>query len=312
MSEATNPRAVVGGNEPPLAPPDKIAAALELEHAELLTEAAGLESGSYALPEQPANDEESAQVTDYVVRVKKVAKRLEDARTEAGRPYLEAGRNINALFADFHGPLVAKKEGLADRLTQRVTIYSNAKMEREAAERRERERQERERAEAQRREEQRLRDEAEAAQRLADEEAARIRNAKNAEERAAAQKRMQDAETAAAAARRDADKADEAAGKAERKADVQARAADGPGLGRVSAAGSTSSVTKEWTHAITDAQALMRSLGPLGEYLSNDTISQALSRATRERAAAGSIGAFVVPGVKFFQQDKTNIRASRS
>ena len=307
-----NPRAVLGGNEPPLTPPDKIAASLELEHAELFSEASMLAPESTALPERPATDEECAEITDFVVRIKRVTKRLEDARTEAGRPYLDAGRNINALFREFTEPLVEKRTGLADQLTERVGIYNRAKAEREAAERREREAEERRRAEAARREEERQRQEAAAAQRRAEEEAARIRNAKNAEEREAAQQRMQEEEARAAAARRSADKADEDANKAERRADVQANIAERPGLGRVSASGSTSSVTKEWAHAITDATALLRSLGPLAPHISNDTISQAIGRAVREHVTAGSIKTLEIPGVRIFQQDKVNVRAARA
>lgn len=312
MSEATNPRAVSGSNFPPLDPPDTVEARIEREHAALFVEAAGLESEAFALPDTPKTDAECATITDHVVRVRRIAKRLDDARTEFGRPYLDATRKINALFGELHTPLVEKKTGLADRLTERVGIYARAKEEAERAERLERERIEREKAEAARREEDRKRQEAEAAQRAADEAAARVRAAQDAESRRAAQEEMQRQETIAAAARKDADKAEEEAGKSERRADVQARAAEGPGLGRVSAAGSTSSVTKRWTHVITDADKLMASLGPLGAYLSNDTISQALARAVREAAAAGRADRLVLPGCRVFEESHTNVRAARA
>lgn len=309
----TDTPASMGDNFPPLDPPERITARLEREHAALLSEAANLEAESYGLPETPATDEEAAQVSDHIVKVKRVAAKLEDARTEAGRPYLEGQRNINTLFNDYRGPLVDKKTGLVDRLSERVGIYNRAKEERERGERLERERLAREEAEAQRREEQRLRDVAEAAERAEQEAAARLRAAADQKARDAAQAEMQRQSAAAAAARKGADGAEKAAEKSERRADVDARVAAAPtgALGRVSAAGSTSSVTKFWTHTITDAGALMKSLGPLAEYLSNDTISQALARAVRERAAAGSIENYVVPGVRFWQDSRTNVRAAR-
>ncbi len=203
MSE--NPRVAIGDNVPPLDPPDALPKRLERDHAALFSEAAQLEAESFALPKVPADDEEAAQVSDHVVAIKKLAKRIEDARTGEGRPYLEAGRVINALFGELSEPLIAKKEGLADKLTVRVGIYNSAKAEREKAERLEKERIEREKAEAARREEQRKRDEAEAAQREAEAAAARIRQAATDKERAEAQRQMQEQEAKAAAARKEAE-----------------------------------------------------------------------------------------------------------
>lgn len=313
MSEAANPRAAIGMNKPPLDDADDVTKRLEREHSALLAEASMLEAESLALPEAPATDEDSAKISDHVVKVRRVAKRLEDARTEAGRPYLDAGRVINSLFNDYREPLIEKRTGLADRLTERVTIYNNAKAEQERAERLAREREERRKADEARAEEQRQRDEADAAQRRADEAAAQVRAAADKKTRDQAAANMREQERLAGAARREAETQASAAASADRKADQNQRAASAPTgqLGRVSEGGSTSSVTKVWTHTITDADALMKSLGPLGEYLSNDTISQALARATRERAAAGSIGAFVVPGVRFWQDSRTNITARR-
>lgn len=313
MSEPTKMPAGVGDNRPPLDDADHVGKRLEREHAALLAEASNLEAESYALPEAPETDADSAKISDFVIRVKRVAKRLDDTRTEAGRPYLEAGRVINALFNDYREPLIEKRTGLADRLTERVTIYNNSKAEKERAERLERERQERARADEARREEQRKRDEAEAAQRRADEAAAQVRAATDKATREAAAAKMREEERTAASARREAETQATTAASAERKADQNERAASAPTgqLGRVSDGGSTSSVSRKWTHTITDAGKLMASLGPLGEYLSNDTISQALARAVRERAAAGSIETFVVPGCRFFQEAKTNITARR-
>lgn len=313
MSDAMTTTAGVGDNRPPLDDAEHIAKRLEREHAALLAEASNLEAESYALPEAPDTDEACAQVSDHVLKIKRIAKKLEDARTEAGKPYLDAGRVINALFSDFRDPLVEKKTGLADRLTERVTIYNNAKAERERAERVAREAEQRRIAEEARAEEERKRQEAEDAQRRADEAAAQVRAAKDKESRDAAAANMREQERLAANARREADAQASTAAKADRVGDQNARAAAAPTgqLSKVSEGGSTSSVTKRWTHVIIDAGKLMASLGPLGPYLSNDTISQALARAVRERAAAGNIGDLVVPGVRVQEEARTNITARR-
>lgn len=314
MSEASNPRVQVGDNVPPLDGPDRVAARLSAEHAALFLKASNLEADSFKLPEQPKDDAELALVTDHIVEVKRVAKQLEDARTETGRPYLDAGRAINTLFNDYRDQLVEKKTGLVDKLQERVEIYTNAKEARERAEREAAAREQRRIAEVAQAEERRLRDEADAAAKAADAAAAAQRQAKTNEERAAAQAEQQRQETLAAAARKGAEGAEKEAGKAERQADVHERiaGAEGGALSRVSTAGSSASVTKEWTHAIIDAAALMASLGPLGAYLSNDTISQAIARAVRERAAAGSAASLAIPGVRVFEQPKVNVRAARS
>lgn len=313
MSEAANPRAALGGNKPPLDDADDVTKRLEREHSALLVEASMLEADSLVLPEAPETDEESAQVSDFVLKVRRIAKRLDDTRADVGKPYLEAQRVINSLFNDYREPLVTKGTGLADKLAERVTIYNTAKAERIRAERLAREREEREKAEAARREEERKRQEAEAAERAANEAAARQRAAKNEQERKEAEAAQREQMRIASQARRAAETEASAAASAERRADQNQRASEAPTgqLGRVSTGGSTTSITKFWTHTITDAGLLMKSLGPMGEYLSNDTIVQALTRATRERAAAGSIESFVVPGVRFWQDSKTNITQRR-
>lgn len=313
MSEAPDRAVTRRDNIPPLDPPETLGARLEREHAALIGEAAQLEAESFALPDSPANDTEAGTVQDHVVKVMGVAKRLEDARTSEGRPYLEGTRIINTTFNDVRERLVDKKTGLAARLTERVRVYNLAKAERERAERLEKERLEREKAEAARREEERKRQEAEKAQREADEAAARIRAAKDKDARAAAEKEMRERTAAAAQLRKDSEASASEAATAERRADANQRAAEGDTgkLSKVSSGGSTSSVTKRWTYRIDSMAVLRKSLGPLEAYLTEDTIVAAVARAVREQSAGGATPTLKLPGVEFFQVEATNIRAAR-
>lgn len=304
-----NPRAVVGANLPPLDAVGPLEKRLERDHAALFAEAANLEMERFTLPEAPATDEEVAKITDFVVKVKKVAKRIEDARTEEGKPYLEASKAINGLFKEFSDPCKV----MVDALTATVGIYNRAKAERERAERLERERQEREEGDRQRREEADRRAEAERLQRETDEAAARVRAAADAQSRAAAEAEMRAAALAGAQARKAADTAATAAAGSERRADQNARAADGDvgKLSRVSAGGSTSSTTLKWVGEITDMAVVLKSLGPLGPYLNPDIVTAAVARAVREHAAANTIGALKLPGVSIAQDARVNISAAR-
>ena len=304
-----NAAAAIGHNVAPLDHADDLVRRLELENAELFAEAVKLDEDARKLPKSPSTDEESGTVQDHVVAVKKLRKRIEDLRTTEGRPYLDATKALNALASDYDDPLGE----LAKTLTERVGIYAKAKAERERAERLERERLERERAEEERRKEEAARAEAARIQREADEAAAKIRKAKDAEAREAAEKEMREKEAAAAVLRKQAEAASEQAAKSERRADAAEKAAHGDvgKMSKVSAGGSTSSVSAFWEFHITDAEKLIASLGPLGPYLSNDTIQQAVGRAVREHTSAKTITTLKLPGVTITESTKTNISARR-
>jgi hypothetical protein len=313
MSEATNPRATMGANVPPLDRADQLHPRLEREYADLLAEVAQVEADSFALPEAPESDEDTTKLSDHVIKAKGVLKRLEEARTDVGRPYLEGQRVINAWFGEAGELLADKDTGVVARLTTRVGIYNKAKAVRLEAERLAAAREAERRAQEARAEEQRKQDESDRLAREAGEAAERIRKAKSQEEMEAAEADMRQLDAQAGIARDAAGYAGKAAAKAERQAEQNERAASGAtgNLSRVSAGGSTSSVTKFWTHTILDADALMASLGPLGPFLGNGVIMEALARAVREAAAAGRADKLVLPGCRVFQDSKTNISARR-
>lgn len=313
MTDSHSPRAEPGNNVPPLDPPQTLLQRLEREHAALFTEVSVLRAKSYELPEAPENDAEAAQVSDYVVDVKKLAKRIEDARTSEGRPYLEGTRIVNALFGDTGELLVAKKTGLADRLTERVGIYNRAKAEREAADRRAKAAEEQRKADEARAAQERAQHEADEKAREAERAAAAIRAAKSADERKAAEAAMRVADKGAADSRREAAAAGKEAAGAERRAHQNERAAAAPtgALGRVSAGGSTSSVTQRWTYRVTDRSALWASLGPIGGYLAEAVVLEAIARAVSKASTAGNADTLVLPGCEVYLESHTNIRGAR-
>jgi hypothetical protein len=299
----------IGSNKPPLDHGPDLIARIEREYAALFTDAAALDATAFKLPSAPENDEEVALVQDHVIAAKKVAKRVEAMRKAEGRPYLDATDALNDLASELSVPIGKLVEGL----TARVGIYSRAKTERERAERLAREAEERRIAEEQRKAEEAARLEAERLQRESEAAAARIRAAEGAEARAKAEKEMRDAETAAAEQRKQAEAASEAAAKSERRADTAGRAAEGDvgKLSKVSAGGSTSSVTKKWVGEITNWSALRVSLGPLEPWITDQTIEDAVARAVRLNAQTGSIESLKLPGVDIHTEDKTNITAAR-
>ena len=308
MSE--NPRERVGGNFPPLDHPTLLRTRLERDHAELIRAAAALELKLVDLPDAPADDAQCGALTEYVVEVKRLAKRVDDVRKEAKEPYLEGGRTVDAWFKELGDPLAGER-GLVARVTPRITAYNRAKEERERAERRRQEEAARVAAAEAARKAQEERLAAERAAAEAEEAARRLRAAETDEARAAAFSDMQSAETVAQAARSIADDQEKYAAQHERKADQHAAAAERGGLGRVATGAATSSVTKVWVGQITDAPKLFASLGPLGPYLPDAEIRAAIDRAVRQAAAQGRVADLTIPGVRVFEDIRTNFRATR-
>lgn len=313
MPDNANPRAVLGGNKPPLDDPSTLVKRLEADNKALIGEAANLEVERMGLPAEITTDEEAGRYTDHIVKARDVIRAIETMRTTETAPYIEGQRKVNAFAKELSEPISEQVDNKDGKLVRKIGAYNAAKAERERAERLAREREEREEQERRAIEERAEREAAEKAQREADEAAARIRAAKDAESRKAAEKEMREKEEAAAEARRKADEAAKAAAQAERKADTNARAADGPTskLSRTSTGSSGASITKEWTFRVEDADALVKSLGPLGRWLNNDAITTAIGAALREHKSAGTVPSLSIPGVSFFEADRTNIYAAR-
>jgi hypothetical protein len=215
---------------------------------------------------------------------------------------------VNAFFGAFSADLDKQTDARTGELTKRIGAYARAKAAREQAERIEKERLQREEARRLEQEAEDKRKAAEESQRQADEAAAKIRAAETPEAREEAFAEMRQAETHADILRDQAEEISGSAAQADRRADTQGRAADANigKLSRVSSAGATSSVTETWGHAIADAEALLKSLGPLGPHISNTEISAALSRAVTVHERAGTVETLAIPGVNIFRDTRAH------
>lgn len=126
-----NPRAVIGGNDPPLS--DR----LELDHAELIKRAVEAE----ILPTIPpiTSDDEAARYTESAADAKRILEDADKAFTIAKKPWLDGGRTVE----DFFRFRVDLKAGV-QRITTALGVWQTAKRaaamkEQADAERRERE-----------------------------------------------------------------------------------------------------------------------------------------------------------------------------
>jgi hypothetical protein len=289
--------------------PDPFVEKLEKDHQALADEAGDLELEALSLPEKVNTDEEAALVTNFVAKAKKLAREAEKKREEEKEPWLSRGRKVDGFFKALSAPIVNR----ITRLEADLNAHARAKAERERAERLERERQERAEAERQRAEAEAARLAAENAAREAEAAAARIRSAADAEERAAAEAQMREAEQEATEKRRHAEEQQRASAKSERVADSHGKAAAGQvgKLAKTTASGGQTSVSTFWTHRIADEAKLLESLGPLGPYLTPDAISAAVGLARRQAVAANRIDTLEIPGVEFFQDQKTNVLVAK-
>lgn len=305
-----NDREAIGGNKPP-PNADPMREKLERENKEFLDTAADLELKSFKLPELVNTDEDAQAVADFVALAKRFAKTVEDRRVAEKDPYLTASRSVDAFFGEIRNPVEAK----ITMLSGRVGAYQRAKAERERADRLERERLARE---EQARAEQARIDAEEASKRAAAEAeaaAASMRSASaDAEERAAAETRMREAEQTRLEQGRVAEEQAAAAAEAERIAEQSRRAAAGKvgQLAKVTTSGGASvGATTFWNHEVTNEADLVASLGVLGPYFTDDAIRAAVAAAKREAIRLGTVAELGIPGVRFFEDTRTNIRATK-
>lgn len=163
MTETQTVKAALGHNRPPadLLVGDALREKLAEEHAALLRRAAEiLASKSEGIPEV-SDDDKAQRAADFIKQCSAVVKHGEAARASVKEPYLEGGRVIDSFF---HTKIRDPLTDLANRVRDKLTVYSRAKADRERRDREERERLARAAADAARREaeerERALRDEA--------------------------------------------------------------------------------------------------------------------------------------------------------
>lgn len=116
MSEATNPRAVIGGNAPPLAEQ------LALDHADITRWSTAAVAMVPADIRAPASDEEAADYTDNAAHIKEVLDDANKAHTEAKKPWLDGGRTVDNFFR-----FRVELQAAATRLSGAIGIYQTAK-----------------------------------------------------------------------------------------------------------------------------------------------------------------------------------------
>lgn len=302
MTDEPNPRAVAGANKPPLDAGPDLVARLELEEAATIDAVMALEARRLKLPASPATDEDAATITDWLAEVGKLGREAEKRRKAVTDPYLAAQREVKGWFDDLLQPAT----GAVETWKRTLNTYTSAKAERERADRLAREAQEREiAAKAREKAAEELRA-AQAAEIKAAEAREALRTAASQADRETQERLAREASQEVQRRTAAAEETTKEAVQAERIADTHGRAADGPvgALSRVTGAGASTVVTKFWTHAITDAQALMDSLGIVGRYLTNDAISQALAKAVRD-------GERTLPGCRVWQDSRTDVRSAR-
>ena len=149
MSEADNPRAVVGGNFPPLA--RSIAAEagdfslvttafLEEEYAKQPVIVSALLDEARALPERIEDDETKGKVASLIKRLRDHAKALDAAHSSNKTPYLRGGQAVDQYFFGLIDKLSRRdkknKPGAADILSARLTDYDTRKLAEEQERRR--------------------------------------------------------------------------------------------------------------------------------------------------------------------------------
>lgn len=153
-----NPRAVIGGNNPP-----PLAAILEEKSAGIRDEVAKLASMANRWPKTEAGalmkietEEDLEAAADLVKSARTIAKRATEMRVAEKQPFLDGGREVDAFF----GAITARLDRIGGAFQALANTFAN---ERAAAERRRRE----DEAKRLREEEDRARAAAEAAKRPA-------------------------------------------------------------------------------------------------------------------------------------------------
>lgn len=241
----SNPRAVRGGNRPPIASfyaeqNETLPAYLAEDNVDITARVTELTEAFARAPETVTTDDVAGKVSDFIAQIAKCAKSAEAKRVDLKAGPLTAGRLIDGYFQK---QILEKLDNLKKPLVSRLTVFERAKAEEE--------RKRREAAEAEAR---RVAQEAERA-RLAAEAA--IRDAATLEAAVAA-------EEAAAQAKADADKAaQEAAVKASALHTTRGEF------------GSSSSLRTVWVARIEDAATL--DLNAIRDFIATDAVQRALN-----------------------------------
>jgi hypothetical protein len=134
-TDLENPRAVMGGNNPP-SPIELLIDNLTLANVDLIARRDALVEAVGRVPETIDNDDVAGKVADFIKQISVTAKAAEDSRVEAIKPHLEAQRAVGGFFKKLTEPLDAAKARLNDRLTAHLRRKADAERARIAEEQR--------------------------------------------------------------------------------------------------------------------------------------------------------------------------------
>jgi DNA repair exonuclease SbcCD ATPase subunit len=324
-----NPRASLGGNQPP-----SFEQQMEEENAALTDEMAELELELRRLPGNPQSDADVAVINDWVTRRRDLAKRLEAKRVVVKAPALERCTAIDGWFGAIRRQLLEKAADVEKRSGPYLLARQKAEEERRRAEAAEAKRKADElkaaadKAQRELEEQRRLQQEQEDRLRKEEQERqARIQQAaaeaaKQAQDLAAAtntpqpvpppappvseaQGAYQQATMDLGAASKAADKAAEEARKAETLASRAEKKADAGGGGKVQGGGANAKAEMVWVGKVKSWPSVIQSLGPLGQFFTEQVIQDAVDRAAKVKDRP------TVPGVEFSQELAVKTTATR-
>jgi hypothetical protein len=306
LTEDHNPRSEIGGNNPP----DLLTIlkeGLEKKHKGLFDSVADLTLESYDIPkaDEIKTDEDVARVNAIVVRIRAEARKGEKVRKEEKDEYLKGGRVVDDTLKD---GVIQPLTDLATKLEQRSAPYLAAKRAEEEARRRAEQEAARVAAEEARERERVEREAARVAEEAAEAERQMVRQAADETARAEATERLRQAESARQLSQDAADQAARDSAGSTRLAETHERAlTTGAGkLSRTQGGGAAARLDEFWTHTITDAPALLASLGPLNPFFSTADISEALNR-----CALANKDTVAIPGVRFFKDHRVRTSATK-
>lgn len=239
------------------------------------------------------SDDDAQKIVAMVARFKEGMKKAEEARKEEKEDSLRRGQKIDGFFKGIREPLEERMKEIERRLTPYLTRKAAEEEARRRAAAEEARKAEEEAAQRRREEEQA----AAAAAAQAEEAAARLRQAATEEERVQAADDLQAAETNRQLSQDAATQAATDEAKVGRQADRhESVASRGTGrLSRTSGEAGSASVKTAYVHSITDPDAFLASLGPLGPHISSSDLSDALKRVARGYPE----DKLAIPGVTF-------------
>jgi hypothetical protein len=287
MSDSENPRAVIGGNFPPVPTPVEIKELLKDSFARTVDGIKDIAARVTALTKPIHNDDELRAASDTVKQMRSARADWEMSRVGAKSPYMDAERAVDGYFV----PVRDRMDALLRELEHHCSVYlrekeATARAAREAEARKLREDEERRRQEAERARQ------AEEAARLKAEQAKTAKARERAEQEAAVQAAR------AAAAKASADAMDSAATLAEGQAE-SSRSAE---FARTRGDRSLATLADTWSFEVEDWNVLQYD-GPLRPFISRDAIEKAIRAFVKVNKDKAQL-----PGVRIFADRKAQIR----